>query len=427
MKLQNYPRLAECVYRRILPNGLTVIVVPRPGFQRKLAYFATDFGSIHRDFVWEGKQYQVPAGIAHFLEHKIFDMPDRDVSAELAALGAHVNAFTSYDMTAYHFSCTENFQACLDLLLEFVSTPFFTAESVSKELGIIDQEIGMNADAPDTIVFEMLAEAMYRNHDIRTPILGTSDSIRQITPELLELCHKAFYTPANMVLCVVGDVDPEQVAAIAEKRLGNELRPVGQKILSEPEQMSCPSSYRETFMEIAMPTFQIGFKCEPVQKGIEGARQEILSELAAEALFGEASQLYLDLYEKGMIDTSFGGGFETIDGCALLTCGGDSVDPEAVKSAIIAQARHLSEDGITEDELLRMKRSALGRRIRNLDSFDSTCFRMCAYHFDEFDYLLFPSLYEEITAQEIQSFLHRAISDERCVLSVIFPVKEEAI
>ena len=141
----DYPRLDERLYRQKLSNGLTVMVVPRPGFTRKLAYFVTDFGSIHTDFKLEGREIHVPAGIAHFLEHKMFDLPgDRDVSAELAALGAGTNAFTSYDMTAYYITCTENFEPALRLLLEFVSTPYFTEESVQKEIGIIDQEIGMN-------------------------------------------------------------------------------------------------------------------------------------------------------------------------------------------------------------------------------------------------------------------------------------------
>jgi predicted Zn-dependent peptidase len=242
---------------------------------------------------------------------------------------------------------------------------------------------------------------------------------------LLEICHNAFYTPANMVLCVVGDVDPEQVVAAAEKRLGTQRRPVGQLLPTDDEEMNCPESYRKTTMEIAMPNFQVGFKCEPLSKGEDCVHQEILGDLAAEALFGEASELYLDLYEKGLIDTSFGGGFETVDGCALLTCGGDSVDPDAVRNAILTYARRLEEKGIPEDEFLRMKRSAMGRRIRDLDSFDSTCFRMCAYHFDEFDYFLFPQIYEQITVQEILDFFPRVIREERCVLSVIYPVKEE--
>ncbi len=420
-----YPKLGERIWQDTLSNGLTVAVVPRPGFSRKMAYFVTDMGSIHRDFQLDGQQYQVPAGIAHYLEHKLFDLPNRDVSAELAELGANVNAFTSYDMTAYYFSCTEHFDQSLRLLLEFVSTPYFTAESVEKERGIIDQEIGMNLDAPDSVIFEKLMEGMYRYHQIRVPILGTSASIREITPELLELCHRGFYTPANMILCVVGDVDPEQVAEIALAVTGPEKRPAATKIPPEPEDMTVPIPYQEKTMEVAMPTFQLGFKCEPIGTGEAAIRQEIIGDLAAEALFGESSQLYLRLYEEGLIDQSFGGGFETVDGCAMLTCGGDSHDPEAVWDAIVAQGRELASQGIEDDDFLRMKRSAMGRRIRDLDSFDSTCFRICAYHFSGFDYFDFPAVYESVTAEEVRRFLDRVVIAAHSALSVIRPVKKE--
>ena len=198
-----YPELDETCYRDVLENGLTVAVVKREGFTKKLAYFVTDYGAIHTDFTLEGKEYHSPAGVAHYLEHKLFDMPGgRDVSAEFASLGAMTNAFTSYDLTAYYFSCTENFSDCLKLLLEFVSTPYFTEESVEKERGIIDQEIGMNQDAPDSVIFENLMLSLYDQHPIRIPILGTSETIREITAETLHTCHRAFYTPGNMLLCV---------------------------------------------------------------------------------------------------------------------------------------------------------------------------------------------------------------------------------
>ena len=417
-----YPKLGERMYREKLSNGLTVAVVPRPGFSRKLAYFVTDYGSIHRKFELDGQEYEVPAGIAHYLEHKMFDLPGRDVSAELAELGANVNAFTSYDMTAYYFSCTDNFETALKLLLEFVSTPYFTEESVEKERGIIDQEIGMNLDAPDSVVFENLMEGLYRHHQIRVPILGTSESIRQITPELLNLCHRAFYTPGNMILCVVGDVDPEQVKTLALEQLGSQMQSVGRKIPGPAEEMMAPESYRERSMEVAMPTFQLGFKCEPIGVGERAIRQEVIGDLAAEALFGESSELYLKLYEQGLIDTSFGGGFETVDGCAMLTCGGDSHDPKAVRDAMIAQAAKLVEHGIREEDFLRMKRSALGRRIRDLDSFDSTCFRVCAYHFSAFDYFDFPGVYESVAREEITEFLRQTVTEGCCSLSVINPL-----
>ncbi len=423
MPIQEYPQLGEQICKTVLSNGLTVAVVPKPGFSRKLAYFVTDYGSIHTEFELEGKKYTVPAGIAHYLEHKMFDLPDRDVSAELAGLGANVNAFTGYDMTAYYFSCTENFEAALKILLEFVSIPYFTQESVEKERGIIDQEIGMNLDAPDSVIFERLMEGMYAHHNIRVPILGTSQTIREITPELLYTCHRAFYTPGNMILCVVGDVDPETVAGLALEVLGAEPRPVGKKLLREEETLTCPVTRQEERMEVSMPTFQMGFKCAPVGKGETAIRQEIVGDLAAEALLGESSELYLELYQQGIIDSSFGGGFETLEGCAMLTCGGDSDDPEAVRTAILERGAVLAQQGVDETAFLRMKRSALGRRIRDLDGFDSTCFRVCAYHIGEFEYFNFPAVYESVTAEEVRAFLAENIKADNCSLSIIRPLK----
>lgn len=418
--MRYYENLNENLYSCRLANGLTVKVVPRPGFSRKLAYFVTDYGSIHTDFELGGKTIQAPAGIAHFLEHKMFELPDRDVSAEFAALGANVNAFTSYDMTAYYFSCTERFEENLRLLLEFVSTPYFTEESVAREMGIIDQEIGMNEDSPER-VFENLMGAMYESHPIRIPILGSRESIRQITPELLHACHRAFYTPANMILCVVGDVDPESVVRIAQNTLGQEEKEAGKKLRLWHEGMTCPQEEVSMQMEVAMPNFQLGFKCEPIGSGEAAIRQEIIGDLAAEALFGESSGLYLRLYEEGLIDSSFGGGFETVDGCALLTCGGDSDDAQAVRDAILQKAGEIAETGIPEADFLRMKRSALGRRIRDLDSFDSTCFRLCAYHFANFNYFQFPAVYAGVTEEEVCAFLKNVVTKGRCALSVIAP------
>ena len=425
MRKFDYPELDECVYREELPNGLHVAVIPRKGFTKSLAYFVTDYGSIHRDFSLDGKDYHAPAGVAHFLEHKMFDLPGRDVSAEFAALGASTNAFTSYDMTAYYFSTTGNFQKCLRLLLEFVSTPYFTDESVEKERGIIDQEIGMDLDTPDSAVFQNLTEAMYENHPVRVPVLGNEESIREITPQILYDCHRAFYTPGNMILCVIGDVDPETVSHIAREVLGDEKKSVGVKKNTWQETMTCPKAYTEDAMEVAMPMFDLAFKCEPLGKGSAAIREEMVADLAAEALFGESSQLYLKLYEEGVIDTSFGGGFETVDGCAMLLCSGDSEEPETIRNGILDQARRLCEGGIPEESFLRMKRSALGRRIRNLDSFDATCFRVCAYHFADFDYFRFPEVYRSIEAGEILDFLNRAVTPERCSLSVIKPLEKE--
>ncbi len=419
MEQRIYPQLGEAVVWHTLPNGLPIAVVPRKGFTKKLAYFVTDFGAIHTTFTLNGKQYTAPDGVAHFLEHKMFDLPDRDVMAEFAEMGANPNAFTSYDLTAYYFSCTENFSDCLKLLLEYVSTPYFTEQSVQKEQGIIGQEIGMHADHPETRAFENLVKAMYEKHPISVPILGTKETIAQITPEILHACHKAFYRPKNMLLCVIGDVDAEKVCQIAEEILPKTDDCTVSRQEKWPEEMTCPKTYTEDAMDVAMPMFQLGFKCEEPEKGEKAVVCEMIGDLAAEALFGESSPLYMELYEKGLIDTSFGGGFETVDGMAMLTASGDSEDPEAVLEAILKQAEQLVEEGISEADFLRMKRSAVGQRIRGLDSFDSVAFRICAYYFSGFDYFKFPEVYEKVTAPQLQEFLRRVVTRQRSSLSVI--------
>lgn len=421
MEKRVYPALTEEIYWDKLPNGLTVAVVPRPGFTKKLAYFVTDFGAIHTEFTLDGKSYKTPAGIAHYLEHKLFDMPGRDITAEFAALGASPNAFTSFDLTAYYFSCTENFEGSLKLLLEFVSTPYFTEETVQKEQGIIGQEIGMYEDNPDSKIFENLMNAMYRQHPVRVPILGTKASIAQITPELLHTCHQAFYRPGNMLLCVVGDVDPERVKNIAQEVLPQTDEAVVQRREVWTEEMTCPADFHEQSMEVAMPMFHLGFKYEPPAQGKEAVLCEIVGDLAAEALFGESSRLYMRLYEEGLIDSSFAGGFETIDGMAMLLASGDSEDPQAVKQAILEEARRIAKEGISQEEFLRMKRSVLGRRIRDLDIASSVAFRICAYYFSKFDYFDFPAVYREVEAEDLQRFLARAVTQERCSLCVINP------
>ncbi len=426
MSWTNYESLCEKVYRTVLPNGLQVVVVPRPGFTKKQAYLVTDFGAIDTHFWCDGVECTLPAGTAHYLEHKLFDMPDMDVSARFAALGASVNAFTSYDMTAYYFFCTEHFDACLALLMQFVTTAYFTQQSVQKEQGIIGQEIGMNEDNPDTRIFENLMQAMYAHHQIQVPILGTKQSIAQITPQVLEQAHRAFYRPENLLLCVVGDVDPEQVCQIAAQNMAAYPPAKVERIPSPPEEMTCREKLTQCQMDVAMPAFQLGFKCETPGNGAAAVKEEMVADLAAEALFGESSQLYLDLYQEGLIDSSFGGGFETVKGMAILTAAGDSPDAFAVRDRILQQAEKILAEGLEETAFARMKRSSLGRRMRDLDSFDSLCFRICAYHFTDFDYFQFPEVYSGITSGEVVDFIRRTARLESCSISLIYPNTQEA-
>ncbi len=426
MEKMIYPRLDEEVFWDRLPNGLTVAVIPRKGFSKKMAYFVTGTGSLHREFTMDGQPFLAPMGVAHFLEHKLFDMPGRDISGEFGQLGASVNAFTSYDMTAYYFTCTENFSQCLQLLLEMVTKPYFTAESVEKEQGIIGQEIDMNGDAPETRIFEDLMEMMYQEHPIREPILGTRQTIAEITPQVLYDCHRAFYRPENMILCVVADSDPEDIRDMALRMTADASCPQVQMKRQWNEPEKCEKNEIASTMEVARPMFQLGFKCDDLGTGEQAIYREFVGDLAAEVLFGESSRLYLQMYEQGLIDPSFGGGLDTVPGMALLTASGDSDDPAAVRDAILEEAKRIAHEGIDEADFLRIKRSALGGRIRSLDSFDSVCFRICAYHFSGFDYFRFPEVYESIKARDVQSFIAQVVTPERCGLSVIEP-KEETI
>ena len=425
MKKTYYPRLDETVCRKTLPNGLNILVVPKPGFTRKIAYFVTNYGSVHTSFTLDGKAYTTPAGVAHYLEHKMFDMPDRDVTAEFAALGASPTAFTSYGLTAYYFSCTENFAPALRLLLEFVSTPYFTEESVEKERGIIAQEILMYADSADSVVMEEMNRGLYRHHPIRVPIAGTVGSIQDITAQTLYDCHKAFYHPANMTLCVVGDVDAEEVAAIAQEILPKEKSPVAVPDFGLPEPQTALTAVSRREMDVAMTTFQLAFKCPPPAKGRDHAHQELVAEIAAEMLFGQSSQLYQWLYEDGLIDSSFGGGEEFTAGTAMLTCGGDSKDPEEVRNCILNEAKFLAENGLDQAAFDRIKRSFLGIRFKDLTSFDGTCFRLVAYSMEDHAYFDFPSIFQEVTIEEVRQFIADNVRPEKCALSIVDPRRKD--
>ena len=214
-----YPRIGEEVIWVTLDNGLPVCIVPKKGFSRKYALFATRYGGMDMRFRLNGQWLDTPAGIAHYLEHKMFDTEDGNALQELAMNGAEPNAFTSNAITCYYFDSTEKFYENLEILLSFVSVPYFTDESVEKEQGIIGQEIGMIEDNPEWQVYKQLMQSLYHTSPARTPVAGSVESIREITAQTLYDCHRAFYTPANMCLVVVGDVEPQQVLDIARRVL----------------------------------------------------------------------------------------------------------------------------------------------------------------------------------------------------------------
>ena len=415
-----YERIGESVYRGTPPNGLQVCVVPKPGYAKKYAFFATRYGGMDTRFRLDGKWLDTPAGIAHYLEHKMFDTKEGNALQELAKNGAEPNAFTSNAMTGYYFDSTEHFEENLKILLSFVSVPYFTDESVAKEQGIIGQEIRMIEDNPDWQIYTRMMQALYQNSTARTSIAGTVESISHITAETLYQCHKAFYTPSNMILTAVGDVDPVHVVDLARSILPRER---GEKIPRDYGTEPADIAQKETSMamEVSTPQFLTGFKCTPAPEGEDYLRMSAIGDMACDILLGDSSPLYLRLYDQGLINTSFGGAFEMMPGVAYLYAGGDSRDARAVAGEIYREAERLAAEGIDEDFYQQVRRATFGEQLRGLNSFENIAVSLTEGYFRGYDPFRFPQVFDSITKDDILAFLRENLREERAVLSEIVP------
>lgn len=351
----------------------------------------------------------------------MFDMPEGNAMQMFSRCGGSPNAFTGYAMTAYYVECTEHWQENLEILLKFVSTPYFTEESVEKERGIIAQEIRMYEDSADSRMYENLFSTLYAHHPVRVPIAGTVESIGEITAQTLYDCHRAFYDPSNMMLCVAGPVDPETVVRIAREILPKTAGGVSDRNYGKAEALEGHQSRIEARMTVSMPGFTIGFKCPPPAGGRETFRRELLGDLAAELLVGESTALYTRLYEEGLIDCDFSAGYESVKGISMITVGGDSRDPDRVMEAILEEAGRIAREGADPKLFAQLKKSAFGRRVRELDSFENICYRMCQSYFEGTEYFDFPALYQSITQEEAESLLRETIVPERAAISIIYP------
>ena len=421
MVSKQYPRVGETVFHEILENGLHIYVDRRRDFQKSYAFFATNYGGMDMRFHQDGRWKDTPAGVAHFLEHKMFDTEDGNALQDLAANGASPNAFTSSAITGYYFESTEKFFDNLKILLSFVSIPYFTQESVDKEQGIIGQEIRMVEDDPENQVFYALMECLYDHHPIRVPIAGTQESISHITAGTLYSCHKAFYNPSNMVLTVAGDVDPEQVCAVAKEILPVQSLGHIDRDYGGEEEPRAAKGEKELTMAVSTPIFQLGFKCDPAQRGEAWMAQELAGELACEALLGSSSPLYARLYSQGLINKNFGYGFEGYPGCALMAAGGESRDPAAVRDAVLEEGARLAREGIDPALFSRLKKGMYGAKVRGLNSFEYLCINMAQSHFAGAEFLRFPEVFDSITQARVEDLLRRWVTPERCGLAVVRP------
>ena len=425
MVKHNYQQIGETLYEEHLDNGLGIFVFPKPEFGKYYAFFATRYGGMDTRFQVDGQWPDTPMGIAHYLEHKMFDTPDGGNALQtLSATGASPNAFTSTAITGYHFECTDGFWENLRTLLEFVSVPYFTKESVEKEQGIIGQEIRMIEDQPGWQAYHLLLEALYHHHPVRNSVAGTVESIAQITAETLYQCHGAFYTPANMVLCVAGDVDPERVCALAREILPQQAKP--------PIPRDCGAAEPETVfrredsraMAVSAPLLQLGIKGTPAPDGPAQLRQRFLGELACEALAGSSSPLYRQLYDQGLINSGFYLGYMDYPGCAFLLAGGESKDPAAVRDAILAEGARIAREGLDDGLFQRLKKALYGMYVQSLNSFANLCVEQAKGYFANQDPWTFPAVYEAMEKQDVERFLSNWVQPERTSLVVIRPQEE---
>lgn len=426
MEEKNFPRIGERMYCHTLDNGLRIFVVPKPEFQKSYAFFATNYGGMDMRFFLDGRWQDTPAGVAHYLEHKLFDTQNGNALQDLAANGAAPNAFTSSAITGYYFESTEKFDENLKILLSFVSVPWFTQGSVDKERGIIAQEIGMYDDNPDWRVFMNLMACMYVNHPIRVPVAGSVESISHITPEILYACHRGFYNPANMTLCVAGNVEPRRIVELAREILPAQPGEAARRDYSREEPQTVGRGFQEERMEVSTPIFQLGFKGVAAPHGEENLRQQLLGELVCEALLGTSSPLYAGLYRQGLINNNFSYSYDSYPGCAFLTAGGESRRPEQVRKAVLEEAGRLAKEGIDPQLWQRLKKASYGNHVRALNSFENICVGQAQAVFAGYDLFDFPKCFDAVQKEDAEAMIARWVREEHSVLSVIRPREEPA-
>ncbi|MCL2088683.1 MAG: insulinase family protein [Oscillospiraceae bacterium] len=408
-------------YRQIKHrSGLTVLLYPMEGYSSAYALFGTKYGSVDRSFK-TGKSNDftiVPDGIAHFLEHKLFENEEGDAFSLFAKTGASANAFTSFDRTCYLFSTTDNFEQSLGYLLSFVSSPYFTKETVEKEQGIIGQEIQMYRDDPEWRSFFGLLTAMYVNHPIAADIAGTEESIAEITPELLFDCYNTFYNLGNMILAIAGNFDIDSAMKTVDQKLSeSEKITITRAEYDEPPHVKTP--ILEARLEVSIPIFTAGIKLAPIG-GLDGIKAELCYEAILKILIGPSAPLYRALYDEGLINSGFSADVMRGDGYFMLVFGGESKNPELVYDRIKTAIGSIKE--ITQDQLSPVKRRMYGDMVRSFNNVQSVANNLVLAHFSD------TSIYDRIETaaniniDDVNKFFW-AINTEYSSISIIKPIE----
>ncbi len=422
-KIIRSARLGESYSMYTHESGLTVLLYPMKQFSTAYALFGTKYGSIDTIFRKKGEEQftEVPQGIAHYLEHKLFESEDGDAFSLFAKTGASANAYTSFDKTCYLFSTTQNFADSLRALMQFVQKPYFTEETVQKEQGIIAQEIKMYEDNPAWRVYFNLLRGMYHSHPVNTEIAGTVESIAKIDAELLYSCYHTFYNLNNMVVSIAGNFDEEEAAAIIEQELrACEKVEIERSMPQEPAQVVTDKVSMK--MTVAMPLFYYGYKMQPVEER-EMPGVSIAYDILMDIIVGDCSPLYRRLYDEGLIDTGFD--TEVMMGRGYTACifGGYSKDPERVKELLDEEIRRYKQVGIDAEDFERARRSVYGAAIGTFDSAEEIASTMLsAYFCAGCDAYIELEAVSELTVADVQKLLENGFAENTCCLSVIRPL-----
>lgn len=418
--------LGESLFSKRLKNGLQVYVMPKKDYNKIFAMYSTRYGSIDSEFIvpGTGEHLKVPEGIAHFLEHKMFEMEYGNVFDKFSELGAASNAFTNYTNTTYLFSATSYFEENLKLLLEFVETPYFTEPSVEKEKGIIAQELRMYEDEPEWQVLLNLLKCLYHNHPVRIDIGGTVESIQKIDVDTLYKCYNTFYHPSNMVLFVIGCIEPEMVFELVEKdENAKALYPQGDiKRIYPEEPTTVHKSAHTVCLDVVEPLFLMGFK--DVDVGYDGLpllKKEITTEILLEIILGRSSEFYEKLYEEGLIDNRFSFNYEGQKDYGFCTIGGETRDPDKLHKELIKSISHSIETGIDSEDFERVKKKCMGEFIQNFNSLEFIAAAFVSYHHKNINIFDYMNVLQDITLEDVTKRLNSFFDLSKHAVSIVMP------
>ena len=408
-------------------SGLDIYIVPK-NHTSSYALFATKYGSIDSIFKLAGEPAftQVPDGIAHFLEHKLFENEDgTDAFKQYAETGASANAYTSFDKTCYLFSIAdngENFDKSLEILFDFVTHPYFTEQTVKKEQGIIEQEIRMYEDNPGwQVYFQMLAN-MYKKHSVRLDICGTDESISKITADILYQCYKTFYNLSNMALCISGDVTPEQVKKIADKIL-KKTEPVTIERFDYEEPEGVITSVTERKLKVSRPLFNIGLKdCDTGLSGRKLTKKSWTLNILSDMMFGKSSDFYTRLYNAGIINNSFGAGYQGEPDYAYMTWGGEADNPQEIMDEIIKEHEDKIKTGLNREDFERIKRSKYAGTITMFENTGNIANIFIDCLFIGTDILDLPEIVASITFEDVEHELKKLFKRDNFIISIVNPI-----